>query len=93
MSEVNASEAAEPKRHVKTRTGTVTSTKAQKTVTVSVGRRVKHPVYGKFVTRLKKYAAHDDIGCSEGDRVLIEETKPVSKTKRWKVVQVLGKDQ
>lgn len=87
-----AAEAVEKKKHVKIRLGTVTSAKAAMTVTVTVDRRVRHPVYGKFITRLKKYAAHDDIGCEEGDRVRIEETRPMSKTKRWKVVEKLGKD-
>lgn len=79
-------------KHVKTRLGTVSSTAMEKTVTVTVGRRVKHPVYGKFITRKKKYAAHDELGCEAGDRVVIEETRPMSKTKRWKVVEKLGKE-
>lgn len=82
----------EPKKNVKQRVGTVTSAKAQKTVTVTVDRRVKHARYGKYITRLKKYAAHDELGCSEGERVLIEETRPLSKTKRWRVIERLGKD-
>lgn len=85
-------ETTEKTKHVKQRTGIVVSAKAEKTVTVSVDRRVKHPVYGKFITRLKNYAAHDELGCAEGDRVLIEETRPMSKTKRWKVVEKLGKE-
>ncbi|MBX2811839.1 MAG: 30S ribosomal protein S17 [Myxococcales bacterium] len=82
----------EKKKHVKQRLGIVTSTKVAKTVTVTVDRRVKHPRYGKFITRLKKYAVHDELGCAEGDRVLIEETRPLSKTKRWKIVEKLGKE-
>lgn len=95
MSEVTGpeTEATTEKRHVKQRLGTVTSAKASMTVTVTVDRRVRHPRYGKFITRLKKYAAHDELGCAEGDRVLIEETRPLSKTKRWKVVEKIGKDQ
>lgn len=83
---------ATTKGHVKQRTGTVTSAKRQKTVTVTVDRRVRHPRYGKFITRLKNFAAHDELGCSEGDRVLIEETRPLSKTKRWRVVKVIGRE-
>ena len=89
---VEAAEGGEKKKHVKTRLATVTSAKAQKTVGVTVDRRVRHPVYGKYITRLKKYLAHDDVGCEVGDRVLIEETRPMSRNKRWKVVQKLGKE-
>lgn len=89
MSEAGATE---KNKHVKQRLGTVTSNKATNTVTVAVDRRVKHSKYGKFITRLKNYAAHDELGCEEGERVLIEETRPASKTKRWKVIERLGKD-
>ena len=94
MSEGSASveQPTEKKKHVKQRLGTVTSAKAEKTVTVTVDRRVRHPKYGKFITRLKRYAAHDDLGCAEGERVRIEETRPMSRTKRWKVVEKLGKE-
>ncbi|GAA0276171.1 30S ribosomal protein S17 [Alteraurantiacibacter aestuarii] len=68
-------------------TGTVTSDKTDKTVTVKVERRVKHPLYGKIIKRSKKYHAHDEANeFSEGDTVRIEETKPISKTKTWKVL-------
>ena len=87
-----AATTTETTRHVKQRMGTVTSAKSALTVTVTVDRRVRHPRYGKFITRLKKYSAHDEVGCEEGDRVLIEETRPLSKTKRWKVVEKLGRD-
>ena len=83
--------AAEPVKGKKTRVGVVISAKAEKTVTVAVDRRLKHPVYGKYVMRRKKYAAHDEIGCQEGERVLIEETRPLSRTKRWRVVEKIGK--
>ena len=67
-------------------TGVVTSNKADKTVTVRVDRRVKHPVYGKFVRRSTKLAVHDEGNdCQEGDTVTIIETRPISKTKSWRL--------
>ena len=73
-------------------TGRVVSDKMQKTVTVLVERRVKHPLYGKFVTRTKKYHAHDEAGeYHEGDLVEIEECRPLSKTKAWRVTKLLEK--
>ena len=66
--------------------GTVTSNKTDKTVTVLVERRVKHPLYGKIIKRSKKYHAHDEKNeYVVGDKVRIEETKPISKTKTWAV--------
>ncbi len=68
-------------------TGSVVSDKTDKTVTVLVERRVKHPLYGKIIKRSKKYHAHDEANeYNEGDTVRIEETKPISKTKTWKVI-------
>ena len=68
-------------------TGVVVSDKADKTVTVRVERRVMHPVYKKFITRSKKYAAHDEANASKtGDLVRIEECRPISKSKRWIVL-------
>lgn len=73
-----------PKRILK---GTVVSTKCDKTVTVRVERRVKHPLYHKFITRSKKYAAHDEQNrFKEGEEVSIRECKPYSKSKTWEVV-------
>ncbi len=67
--------------------GTVTSDKTDKTVTVLVERKVKHPLYGKIIRRSKKYHAHDESNEYKlGDTVRIEETKPISKTKTWKVI-------
>ncbi|WP_299296287.1 30S ribosomal protein S17, partial [uncultured Erythrobacter sp.] len=67
--------------------GTVTSDKTDKTVTVKVERKVKHPLYGKIIRRSKKYHAHDEKNeYSVGDIVRIEETKPISKTKTWAVI-------
>ena len=76
----------------RTLTGRVVSDKMVKTVTVLVERRVKHPLYGKFVTRTKKYHAHDEDGnYHEGDLVEIEECRPISKTKAWRVTKLLEK--
>ncbi len=73
-----------PKRILR---GKVVSTKCNKTVTVDVERRVKHPLYRKFIKRNKKYAAHDETNaCKEGDFVAIRECKPFSKTKSWEVI-------
>lgn len=67
--------------------GTVTSDKTDKTVTVLVERKVKHPLYGKIIRRSKKYHAHDEANeYTLGDIVRIEETRPISKTKTWKVI-------
>jgi small subunit ribosomal protein S17 len=74
----------------KTRVGTVVSTKMQKTVTVAVERRVAHPLYGKQMTRTRKYYAHDEENVArEGDIVRIMETRPLSKLKRWRLVEVV----
>ena len=68
-------------------TGTVTSDKTDKTVTVLVERKVKHPLYGKIIRRSKKYHAHDEANAYHvGDKVRIEETRPISKTKSWQVL-------
>jgi len=73
-------------------TGRVVSDKMDKTVTVLVERRVKHPLYGKVVTKSAKYHAHDEANeCKEGDLVEIAATRKLSKTKAWRVVQVLEK--
>ncbi len=71
-------------------TGVVVSNKADKTITVLVERRVKHPVYGKFIRRSTKVAAHDEANtCNEGDVVTIVETRPISKTKSWTLTRVV----
>lgn len=74
----------------KVREGLVVSNKMQKTVTVKVERVVRHPLFGKVVTRAKKYYAHCEIAdIKEGQRVRIVETRPLSKLKRWQVIEVL----
>lgn len=77
----------------RTLSGRVTSDKMDKTVTVLVERRIKHPLYGKFITRSKKYHAHDDNNqFSMGDMVVIEECRPLSKTKSWKAIKLLSNE-
>ena len=74
----------------KERIGLVTSSAMDKTVTVSVTRRVKHGKYGKFVSFTSKFHAHDEKNdCNTGDTVRISETRPLSKTKNWRVVEVI----
>ena len=88
MSEVSEKQTT----NARTLTGRVVSDKMAKTVTVLVERRVKHPLYGKFVTRTKKYHAHDENGeFHDGDLVEIEECRPLSKTKAWRVTKLLEK--
>jgi small subunit ribosomal protein S17 len=76
----------------KTRTGVVVSNKMQKTVVVAVERRLRHPVYGKVVRKTPHFYAHDGKNeCQEGDVVRIVETRPLSKLKRWRVVEIVKK--
>lgn len=90
---VASTEQTEHKRNYrKTREGLVVSDKMDKTVVVAVEDRVKHPLYGKVIRRTKKYKAHDEQNaCGVGDRVLLMETRPLSATKRWRVVNILEK--
>jgi small subunit ribosomal protein S17 len=74
----------------KTRIGTVVSTKMEKTIVVAVERRTAHRIYGKQLLRTKKFHVHDEDGqASEGDTVRIMETRPLSKTKRWRLIEIL----
>ncbi len=76
----------------KTKTGIVSSDKMNKTITVAVERKVKHPIYGKFVKKTTKFHAHDEKNeAKPGDVVKIEETRPLSKTKRWRLVEIIEK--
>jgi len=76
----------------KTRIGLVVSDKMDKSIVVAVVRKVKHPMYGKFVTTTTKFKAHDESNtCGIGDKVLIMETRPLSKTKNWRLVEILEK--
>ncbi|HEY9636109.1 MAG TPA: 30S ribosomal protein S17 [Coleofasciculaceae cyanobacterium] len=77
---------------VKERVGLVVSDKMNKTVVVAVENRAPHPKYGKIVVRTKRYKAHDEENqCKEGDRVRIQETRPLSRTKRWIVAEILNR--
>ncbi len=83
-------EQVEPRKRRKTRVGVVTSDKSNKTVTVVVGRQFAHPLYGKQVKRTKKYHVHDETNeYKQGDVVRIVETRPLSKTKRWRVQELI----
>ncbi|MCP3930178.1 MAG: 30S ribosomal protein S17 [Bacteroidetes bacterium] len=74
----------------KQRTGVVISAKMEKTITVAVQRKLRHPIYGKFVKKTKKFFAHDEKNeCNEGDLVRIMETRPLSKLKSWRLVEIL----
>ena len=76
----------------KERVGKVVSNKMQKTIAVAVDRKVKHPIYGKFVNRTTKFKAHDEANTAGmGDTVRIMETRPLSKDKRWRLVEIVEK--
>jgi small subunit ribosomal protein S17 len=91
MSETNTA-GVKAEKVVRTLSGRVVSDKMDKTVTVLVERKVKHPLIGKVVRRSKKFHAHDENNeCKEGDLVVIEESRPLSKTKTWTVSKVVEK--
>ena len=74
----------------KERTGVVTSNKMDKSIVVSIARRVKHDLYGKFLNKTSKFIAHDEKNeCNEGDTVKIMETRPMSKSKNWRLVEII----
>ena len=74
----------------KERIGVVTSNKMDKSIVVSIARRVKHDLYGKFLNKTSKFIAHDDKNeCNEGDTVKIMETRPMSKSKNWRLVEII----
>ncbi|MET8142961.1 30S ribosomal protein S17 [Sphaerisporangium sp. NPDC005288] len=90
MAETTESTDKQARNYRKTREGLVVSDKMDKTVVVAVEDRVKHPLYGKVIRRTTKYKAHDEANsCGVGDRVLLMETRPLSATKRWRVVEIL----
>lgn len=85
-------EASQTEKVVRSLSGRVVSDKMDKTVTVLVERKVKHPLIGKVVRRSKKFHAHDENNeCHEGDLVVIEESRPLSKTKTWRVSKIVEK--
>jgi small subunit ribosomal protein S17 len=76
----------------KERIGTVVSSKMDKSITIAVQRKVKHPIYGKFIGKTTKFMAHDEKNeCGVGDTVKIMETRPLSKNKRWRLVEIIEK--
>lgn len=82
----------EKRKYRKERTGIVTSNKMDKSIVVSVQTRMKHPKYGKFVTQTSKFMAHDEKKeCGIGDKVKIMETRPLSKNKTWRLVEIIEK--
>jgi len=92
MAENTNTATAEARNLRKTRIGVVTSNKMTKTITVAVERKVKHPIYGKFVKKTTKFHAHDEKNeANIGDVVRIMESRPMSKTKRWRLVEVVEK--
>jgi small subunit ribosomal protein S17 len=85
-----ADSAVNETKAIRTITGKVVSNKMNKTVAVSVERKVKHPMYGKYVRKTAKYLAHDeDNACNEGDIVTIAECRPLSKNKSWRLVEIV----
>ena len=76
---------------MRTLVGKVVSNKTTQTVTVLIESRRRHPLYKKVMKKTKKYAVHDELGVSEGDQVEIRECRPLSKTKKWKVVEIIKK--
>ena len=92
MAEMTNTNAATERASRKTRTGLVVSDKMQKTVVVAIERRVPHPLYSKMITRTKRVKAHDEENSAKtGDTVRIVETKPLSKDKRWRVVEIISR--
>ncbi len=85
-----AAEADAQRNARKQRVGLVVSSKMDKTITIAIERQVKHPIYGKYVKQTTKLKAHDETNdAGEGDTVRIQETRPLSKTKRWRLVEVV----
>ena len=90
MAEMMKNESTSTRNTRKSRVGIVVSDKMQKTVVVAIERRFPHPLYGKMVTRTKRLKAHDEENSAKtGDRVRIMETRPLSKDKRWRVVEII----
>ncbi|HKJ30526.1 MAG TPA: 30S ribosomal protein S17 [Balneolales bacterium] len=87
-----ANETATERNQRKQRTGRVVSDKMDKSLTVAVDRQVKHPIYGKFITKTTKYMVHDENNDAKaGDVVRIMETRPLSKKKKWRLVEIIEK--
>jgi small subunit ribosomal protein S17 len=93
INESNAAESTDQNEKVqRTLTGSVTSNAMDKSITVKIDRRIKHPVYGKYISRSTKLHVHDENNeCNKGDIVVIEQCRPMSKTKSWRLVEVVEK--
>ncbi len=92
MAEMNTTETSGTRKRRKTRMGIVVSDKMQKTVVVAIERRVPHPIYGKMITRTRRLKAHDEENSAKvGDTVRIVETRPLSKDKRWRLVEIVNR--
>lgn len=92
VASMEAAKADNERNARKERVGKVTSNKMMKTITVAVDRKVKHPMYGKFMNRTTKFTAHDEKNeCGIGDTVRIMETRPLSKNKRWRLIEIIEK--
>ena len=90
VASMEAAKADSERNARKERVGKVTSNKMMKTITVAVDRKVKHPMYGKFMNRTTKFTAHDEKNeCGIGDTVRIMETRPLSKNKRWRLIEII----
>lgn len=91
---MTATNTVEQSKNDRTITGKVVSNKMNKTIVVQIERKVKHPLYGKYVRKFSKMYAHDEENvCNIGDLVIIQQTRPLSKTKRWKLVEILVKQE
>jgi small subunit ribosomal protein S17 len=91
MTETQSTEKTNAQKQI---VGKVISGKMNKTIVVQVERKVKHPLYGKYLRKFSKMYAHDeDNACQVGDLVLIQQTRPLSKTKRWKLVEILKREE
>ena len=92
MAEMTNTESTTERNARKSRTGLVVSDKMDKTVVVAIERRVPHPIYGKMITRTKRLKAHDEENSAKvGDTVRIVETRPLSKDKRWRLVEIMNR--
>jgi small subunit ribosomal protein S17 len=93
INETTAAESSDQNEKVqRTLTGSVTSNAMDKSITVKIDRRIKHPVYGKYISRSTKLHVHDENNeCNKGDIVVIEQCRPMSKTKSWRLVEVVEK--
>ncbi len=92
MSEKENKKEADAVKAIRTLTGVVSSNKMDKTITVLVERKIKHPMYGKYIKRSTKIHAHDENNtCNEGDTVAIAESRPISLTKQWRLVEIIKK--